>query len=245
MALLPLLSQSVRLEVFDEQGKLVCEDSPALTATQLSSKEAVILASPALPRRRGSYRLDWLLNKECICSQEVHALSLPGFLAQVKVRDMRFVVQSPIGDSRLFRNVPDIGEEDRVGPAFTVQSGIRGGAGLVRIRIAAAGTADAPVPMPVSEPRLITDGPTIVVPRTYSSAEIAQLQNFELHIGRKCLASLQTRPTPHAHFDHEGTFEEPLAFCWDGKAEEELNERLNALLKQGDNGLTSPPSASE
>jgi hypothetical protein len=244
-SLLPLLSQNLRLEVFDENGKLVCENAPALTASQLAGKETVVLATPDFPRRKGTFRLDWLLNKECICSHEVHALSLPGFLSQVQVRDMRFVVQSQAGDSQWFRNVPSIGANDRAGPGFTVQSGIRGGAGLVRIRIVAAGKANAAAHTLASDLRLVTDGATTVVPGSYNSKDLAQIQRFELRIGRKCLAILQTQPTPHARFDREGAFEETEAFCWDARAEEELNERLNALLKLGDSGMTTTPSSSE
>ena len=80
---------------------------------------------------------------------------------------------------------------------------------------------------------MITDAPTLVYPGTLGSDGLAEVVGFEIRVGRKCLGTLLTRPTPQAQFDSEGSVQQVESFEWDPRAEDDLNERLGALLNQG------------
>ncbi len=231
--LTPLLELGLRLEVCNEKGECIGAEAVGLSASHLAGREAVIVASPTIPRKTGVWRLDWLVGKECIRSQDIRTISSPQFLAQLKISDMRFLTESAAGDRRLTTKLPKLTDKDRVGPCFAVFSTIRGTAGLARVRVSAL-VADAIEPPLLTEAeQLVTDGPTLVLPGTVGAADLEEITGFEVRLGRKNLGTLLLRPAPQAQFDAEGGFEPGDGFTWDGRAEEELNERLSALLDPG------------
>ena len=69
-----------------------------------------------------------------------------------------------------------------------------------------------------------------MVPGTLDAADLEGITGFELRLGRRSLGTLLIRPAPQAQLDSEGSFQAVEGFAWDGRAEDELNERLNALL---------------
>ncbi len=231
--LTPLLELGLHLEVYDQDGECIGVEAVGLSASHLAGREAVIIASPTIPRKTGGWRLDWLVGKECIHSQEIRAISSSQFLSQLKVSDMRFLTESAAGERRLTTKLPKLTDQDRVGPCFAVFSTVRGTAGLARVRVNALVTDAIEPPVLAEEEQLVTDGPTLVLPGTIAAADVAQITGFEVRLGRKNLGTLLLRPAPQAQFDAEGGFELSEGFTWDGRAEEELNERLGALLVPG------------
>lgn len=228
-SLTPLLEMGLRLEIYNADGELVGEEHPGLTSSVLANQEAVILAAVSIPRKKGNWRLDWMLGQDCIASQDLLALSLPQFLAQLQVSNMQFLIESASGNRQLKTKLPRLVEKDRLGPCFSLMSGIPGAAGIVRLRVNALITKGKTPPLLAKEEHVITDGPTLVLPGTLDGAELEALAGFELRLGRKCLGTLLVHPAPQAQFDSEGSFQAVDAFAWDGRAEDELNERLSAL----------------
>jgi hypothetical protein len=234
----PLLNQALRVAVFDEHGKLIGEDAVVVTGSQVVGREMLVLANPPIPRRRGTWRLDWLLNRECICSHEVEGISLPKFLAALKVSDARFSILDDNDDSRLSRNLTELGPIERASPRFAVQSEFPGAAGIVRFRTTATKKGLLAELRLTEQVTLITDCPTTLMPANMSQQVLQEIHDFAIFAGRKCLATLETLPTPHARFDGEGSFSQVESVAWDGRAEEELNERLNALMKLDDSAAS-------
>ena len=232
--LTPVLELGPRLAIYDEDDSLVGEEVPGLSASQFGGKEAVMIASVAIPKKRGSWRLDWRLGQECICSQEIQAISLPRFLAQLKVSNMRFLIESAAGNRRLSNQLPTLTDKDRVGPSFAMLSSVPGTAGLARVRVSATVAGNGRPPLLSESEQLVTDAPTLVVPGTVGALDLANMTGFRVSLGRKSLGSLSLAPTPQAAFDGEGSFHPVEDFAWDGRSESELNERLSALLNPGE-----------
>ena len=232
--LTPLLELGPRLEIYDEQDSLVGEEVPGLSASQFRGKEAVLIASVAIPKKRGTWRLDWRLGKECICSQEIQAISLPRFLAQIKVSNLRFLIESGAGNRRLANQLPSLTNKDRVGPSFAMFSTVAGTAGLARVRVNASVAGNERPRLLSENEHLVTDAPTLVMPGTVGAGDLTEISGFRVGLGRKSLGNLSLAPTPQAEFDVEGSFRPVEGFLWDGRAESELNERLGALLNPGE-----------
>jgi hypothetical protein len=159
---------------------------------------------------------------------------LPQFLSQLKVSDMRFLVESPNGGRKLTNKLPKLTDKERVGPCFGVLSAVAGAAGLACVRVTALVGKTVRSPLLAKDQHLITDGPTLVLPGTLDAGDLEEIVGFEVRLGRKSLGTLLIRPAPQAHFDAEGSFQPVTGFPWDGRAEDELNERLSALLHPGE-----------
>ena len=232
--LTPILDLGLRLQVYDEDGELLGEEVAGLSTSQLAGTEAVFVAAPSIPRKRGVWRLDWLVGMDRICSQEIRAITLQQFLAQLKVSDMRFLIESGAGSRQLAIKLPTLGKKDRVGPCFAMLSKEAGTAGLARVLVSALVGEKVKSPLLAENEQLVTDGPTLVFSGTVDAGDLPEITGFEVRLGRKSLGTLMIRPAPEAHFDAEGSFQPVESFTWDGRAEDELNERLSALLGPAD-----------
>jgi hypothetical protein len=228
-SLTPILDLGLRLEVYSQDGERIGEEIPGLSASLLAAREAVVVASVSVPRRKGAWRLDWLLGQEQIASQEIHAISLPQFLGQLRVSESRFLIESAGGERQLKCKLPRLMNKDRVGPCFGIVSSLAGTAGVARVQINALISKAVRAPVLAKEEHLFTDAPTLVLPGTLDTADLEGINGFEVRLGRKCLGTLPIRPAPQAQFDGEGGFQPVEGFAWDGRAEDELNERLSAL----------------
>jgi hypothetical protein len=77
----------------------------------------------------------------------------------------------------------------------------------------------------------VGDAPVAVAPDMLAPSELEGCKAFEIRLGLRRLATLSLHKAPHARFDNEGGFDGAEPLLWDGAAEMELNERLNALLR--------------
>jgi hypothetical protein len=211
-----------------------------LSSTQLSGRQALLTVAPRkYPRRLGTWSITWLLAGRVLASQHVRGISQQQFQRSLRVSDTRFVLRADDGSVTLSRQMPAAAaaaaaaaeRRGRVGPCFLVSSSEAGMAGLCPLRVTAQVPGAVQPPLLLEQDVLITDGPTMVAPRTLDPGELEQVTGFELSLKGHPLCLLPLCPAPAAAFNAEGAFKPPPDYTWSMAADEELNERLARLLE--------------
>jgi hypothetical protein len=235
-SLAPLLDLGLRIELQSERGAAFQSVSAQFNASQLCDRQALITVLPRrFPRRVGSWLATWLVADRPLATQRIRAVSQRTFLRSLRITDTRFVYQSKNGRMSLARQMPALGESDRVGPCFLVSSQEPGMAGVCELSVRAQAAHGAQTPTAMHQEVLVTDGPTVVAPGTLDAVELATVNAFELHVKGALLGTLSTSPIPIASFTGEGGFKPTADFPWTPGAEEELNERLSRLFDERPN----------
>jgi hypothetical protein len=237
-SLVPLLDLDLQVEFRSEHGGPPVRVPARLCSSQLGGRQALVsVVLKQLPRRLGVWKATWMLADRALAEpMKVRGISQHRFRRSLRVSDTRFVVQAkPDGPMRVARPMPPVETAARIGPCFLVSSGEKGMAGLCRLQALIQVHGPAAPPIPTEHDVLITDGPTMLVPGTFSVADLATVTAFELRCKGRPLGALSLRPAPTASFTCEGGFKPTPEYSWSAAAEEEMNERLNRLL-EGRNG---------
>jgi len=227
--LAPLADLGLHVE-FHSGTTLVEDVNVPLCATQLTAKEAMVIATPRrYPRKIGVWRMVWKLGERVLHTQEVRVISLKSFHESLRISDTRFVVQQ--GERlELHRQAPNLEMADRVGPAFVLSSNQPGMAALCDLCIHALVPGAIASPVLLNREQLVTDGPTLFAPGTLSASDLEQITGFELRLKDRVLTTVSLHPVPRATLNSEGGFKPAPTFAWSSIADDELSERLMRLI---------------
>jgi hypothetical protein len=232
-SLVPLLDLGLQVEFRSERGGAVHTVPARLCSSQLADRQALVTVMPrGFPRRIGTWVATWTVADRPLATHRVRSISQRHFQRSLRITDTRFLIQSIKETVSLAQQIPSLDGVERVGPCFLVCSREPGMAGLCHLQVRVQMTGTAPPPQLPEQEVLITDGPTMVVPGTISSADMTQVSAFELTIKGEPLGLLPLSPIPIAGFTNEGGFKPPGDFSWSIAAEEELNDRLTRLLEE-------------
>jgi hypothetical protein len=230
----PLAEIPIRARCVSESCGNSYEVPIPLAAEQLCSREAMVSASFApWIRKSGSWRVEWTAGDVILDATRLMAVSRRAFEQSLRISDTRFVVRLKSGELRLTRKMPSLDEVIEAGPLFLISSNEPGMAGrqMIKVRLAIHGSIQPP--LLYEQELFITQGQVPVSPGTLDVKELAQIQGFELIVGKRLLGILPLRAIPEAKFNSEGGFLPPPDFAWNAIADDELTERLNQLLQNG------------
>jgi hypothetical protein len=234
-SLVSLLDLDLQVEFRCERSGATIRAPARLCATQLAGRQALVTVAPRRhPRRLGDWTAAWLLADRVLVRSRVRGISQAQFQRSLRVSDTRFVVQTEAGAVFLARQVPPLDSVRRLGPCFLLASGEAGVAGQCQLQITAQVPGAVRPPVLWEQEVLLTDGPTTVAPGTLDTADLAQVTGFELRVKGKAVGVLSLCPAPTATFTGEGGFSGAGEYTWSAAAEEEMNERLNRLLRGPD-----------
>jgi hypothetical protein len=232
-SLAPLTDFDLAVEFRGERGGGSQRVAVRFNSTQLAARQALFTVTPKQhPRRLGTWTASWLLGDRELARQEVKGISQRQFQKSLRVSGTRYVLQAPDGSVSLARTLPAFDKRSRLGPCFLLCSREAGMAGECALRVAAQVSGAVRSPLLWEQNVLITDGPAIVAPGTLESAELEQVQGFELTHAGRTLSLLPLKPAPAARFTTEGGFQPPPEFAWTSTADEELDQRLRRLLEE-------------
>jgi hypothetical protein len=227
----PLAQLGLTVEFCGERGSASSEVSVPLCTSQLSSRQALVVAEASRPpKRTGEWTATWRAGDQTLATQRVRAITQSAFVSSLRVVDTRIVVESGKGEVALRRQPPRPGEATRIGPAFFIASREPGMAGLVKLQIHAQVPGAMTPPIVQEQTIVVTDGPTLFAPGLLDASEAGHATSFELRRRGTLLGTLSLCPTPTANFTPEGGFEPPSDFAWTPSAEDELSERLSKLI---------------
>ena len=205
-----------------------------LTSSQLTSKEAMVAASPPKsPRKSGNYSATWYAGARQLAKIDIVAVTAAQFAKSLRVSDTRFAVADRFGQVRLMRHPPQTpGEAVRIGPCFVLSSKELGMAGWIDLRAVAqtTGSSQHP-PLELAGSVLVTDGPSPFAPGMLDEAMIRGITTFELRYRMQLLGVASMNPVPTAAFNAEGGFKPPPEFSWSPTADEELAQKLSKLMR--------------
>lgn len=229
--LAPLADGEIRV-VFRHEPSGVEHSVPVrLGRSQLRSREATVTAVlPRQSRFRGSWLVLWIVNGEVKASKRIQGARLRRFHGSLRVLDSKFVVAVRGGEVKVVNPLPSPGEIERLGPCFLLSTGNPGIAGLCRLTIHATFPDQPPVCV-AHQDVLLSDGGTVLAPVLLEAIRFIRCTGFELRHRLRVLATLSLSPVPRAALTAEGGFKPPPDFAWSTTAEEELQERLQRLMK--------------
>lgn len=231
LSLAPLQELGLQVELRPERGGPGHRVPVQLSSSQLGARQALVSVSPKqFPRRMGTWMVSWMLGERVLSTQRLRAISQRTFLRSLRVSDTRFIVKSTKEGVCLRAQLPSLEGLDRVGPCFLVSSREAGMAGLCSLQVRALVTGAVQQPLLLDQEMLITDGPTMVAPGTLDSAELRQVNGFELRVKDEQLGVLSLSSAPSASFTGEGGFKPADDFIWSAAADDELHDRLNRLV---------------
>lgn len=229
-ALAPLASLGVRVVVRCETTAAEQVVPVPLAHSQLTAKEALLMASPPRPRRTGAYTVTWQAGDRELAVLRVRAVSGREFLRSLRLSDARFAVADQSGSVRFVRHAPLESHGARLGPCYVLASALPGVAATIALEAAAQPAEPC---LARAGTLLVTDGPAIFAPGLFDAADLAHRTGFDLRTAAHTLGTLSLHPVPTAAFDAEGGFQPPPDFAWTPTAEDELAERLAKLMEQG------------
>jgi hypothetical protein len=231
-SLVPLLDLDLQVEFRSSRSGAIQRVPVRLCSSQLQGNSALVSVLPRrFPKRIGEWTISWYAGDQLLVSQKARAISQKHFHRSLRIADTRFVVQSAKGVVKLTRQFVVADPTDRIGPCFLICSREPGMAGLCSIEVHAQVPGSVSAPTLLEQQVLVTDGPTMVAPGTIDSADLAQVNAFELGAKGQPIGILPLCPTPTATFTNEGGFKPPQNFIWSSAADDELNERLNRLIE--------------
>lgn len=229
VGLAPLADLPVTLTVQADAGGWEAIIPVPLTANQLSSREALVTATPAkFPRTVGGYKATWSVGGAELHMHRLTAMSGRRFVQSLRLVDARFVAADKGGAVRVMRQAPVTGEADRLGPCFVLTSREPGGVACLPLTVTAIGSGG--VSTTFEAPVLITDGPSVYAPGLVNRSDTPGLAGFELRHKGQVLGQLSLSPVPTAMLNAEGGFKPPPDFAWGPSAEDELADRLGKLF---------------
>jgi hypothetical protein len=216
------------------------------SSSQLRGKQAIAtVAAPRLMRCAGNLTVSGELADRTLACQRLKSLTKAEFLESLRISASRFVVQSADGKVHLAREMPPPGQVAGVGPCFLISSSHVGAAGhcpmTVRLQM---DHGKPPIAMP-EQIHLVTDGPTPFVPGTLPMRELDGAIGFELFAGNRSLGCLPLTGMPVATFDAEGGFRNTGSYLWNEAAEDQLRDKLAALMAGRSTGLASHGSTGQ
>jgi len=230
-SLAPLGDLGLRVEFRSERDGKTWEVPVPLSSSQLAGRQALVTVVPRhFPRRIGTWQATWRVADRVLATQRLRAISQKTFQRSLRVSDTRFVVETPKEGLGVRRQVPVLGEVDRVGPCFLVSSAEPGMAGVCTLQVHAQVPGAVRPPLLLEQAVLVSDGPTVFAPGTVDAADLGQVTTFELRLKGTVLGVLSLCPVPTASFTSEGGFKPPTEFSWSASAEDELTERLTRLM---------------
>ncbi|MBI3410048.1 MAG: hypothetical protein HY040_17035 [Planctomycetes bacterium] len=203
-----------------------------LSATQLASRQALVSASFPRPRRLGAWEIVWLADDMPLATHKIRAISKTQFQRSLRLASTRFVVQDGKGVLRMERILSEGKNICRAGPCFLISSTEQGMAGVCAFEVRALVKGAVQPPLLQEQEVLISDGPVPFVPGTLDMAELEQVRQFELRLGKQVLGVLPLAPASSATFNSEGGFVPADPFAWSPAAEEQLREKLGSLLEK-------------
>lgn len=231
-SLIPLLDMDIAVEFVDLRSGMTQKVPVRLAASQLTQRETLVtVVAPRRPRRLGEWAVQWRLAGRVLARQEIRILGQKALRKVVIVGEPRYIRQDRRGEVQVTKQLPKLGEGDRLGPCYLLSSRIPGLAAMVpfKVQIQTRGGFQFPL---TQEEVLITDGPLPYVPGTVSAGDLEQILAFTLHSKGEVLGFLSSTPAPVARFTSEGSYQAPADdFLWTTAAEEELTNRLGKLAE--------------
>ncbi|MFL5328183.1 MAG: hypothetical protein ACJ8C4_04655 [Gemmataceae bacterium] len=201
-----------------------------LSGSQLLSKEALVSAAPRkLARRSATWNITWRAGGRVLATSNVRAIRPGECHRSMRLVGTRFIVDDG-KEITARRQLPAPGEAVRVGPCFLVSSSEPGLAAKCEFEVRAVMSGPSEPIGYWRQTVLVTDGPTAIAPGTVPTADLANIQAFDLRLHGRSLGQLPLHPVPVATFTAEGGYVAPPDFPWTGAAEDELNERLSKLM---------------
>lgn len=228
-ALIPMVDLPLLVEFHNERDDEIETVPVRLSASQLANRQAMLTALPQrYPRKLGKWTVNWRIGDHPLDTLEIQGVSQRELERSLRVSTTRFVVQNTEGELRVSRTIPNDQDWERLGPCFLMHSRESGLAGQCRLNIRAIGSDDE---QGFEQNALISDALTMIVPGTIDAAAVEHLQAFELRLKKNILATLPVGNAPQAEMNSEGAVNGVPEYEWSLAADEELNERLNALLE--------------
>lgn len=231
-SLAPLVDLGLCVALRRPDGEPMCSMPVQLASTQLEAKQALVSISLPRPRRLGAWEIAWLLDDQPLAVQRLMAISKPAFHRSLMVESTRFVLQDARGNISMATTLPDLKSIRRAGPCFLITSRLPGVAGLCTCEVRADVRGAIQSPLIERQEVLISDGPAPFAPGTLDAGDLARVNRFELTLGKQLLGICSMAAAPEATFDAEGGFTPPEAFHWSSTADEQLQEKLEKLLKK-------------
>ena len=228
--LAPLVDGDIRVVFRNTWSGIEHTAHVSLSRAQVRDTEAVLAAVLTRDvRQPGEWAVSWLVNGEPKGTTLAEGVHIDRFHASLQVLDSRFLVVDHAGHTRIQHQLPPLHEVSLIGPHFLIQ-GDPGIAGVCRLTLYAV-SADAPAVRLADQDMLLTDAAQSLLPKLIEPQRLARCTGFELRHRSRVLASLSLSPVPRASLTAEGGFKPPPEFAWTAAAEEELNERMQRLLK--------------
>jgi hypothetical protein len=234
-SLLPLSDFNLRVEIAERRSGHTQSAWVPLTGSQLVGKEASLsVILPTWPQGVGTCFTRWILGDRLLAHAEVRVISQSAFQQSLYLGEGRFLSQGKEG-AALFRHHL-LARDDSKGlrPCFLIASREPGMAGTCTLEVRVQFRDPNCRPLLCKHEMLVTDRATLCVPDLTAVGDFQQIRAFELLSKGQLLGALPVRPTPAAAFNGEGGFHSSADYActWCSRMEEEMLERLEALLPE-------------
>ena len=230
--LAPLLDLDFAVEFIEKATGQSQQVPVRLIGSQLTSNQALVsVVAPKRPRRIGLWIVQWSLAGRVLARSEVRVLSQRTLRRGLYLADSRYVHHDAKGVPVVTRHLPMLPDGSRVGPCFLVASHERGLAALCPLEVRIQHKSQVKTTSLPEQEVLVTDGPSLFLPGTICSQDLADIAAFDLVSRGRSLGLLPTSPAPTANFTSEGGFDAPNEYPWNPAADEELADRLGKLME--------------